>query len=858
MESPVTFGEWLRQRRGELRLTREELAKRVGCSAAMLRKIEDGERRPSSQIAELISNCLEIPPAERETFVRVARGELRIDRLLPVSKRIAQTSLLTTQTIPRANLPILPTPLIGRQREVAELSKLLQDPQCRMLTLVGPGGIGKTRLAIETASQVQGHFRDGTYFVPLAPVNSSRFILQVLAESIGFTFQTDITVDPKSQIFNYLQEKQVLLLVDNLEHLLSDPAVVDLFNELLGRATQVKLLVTSRETIQLQGEWVFEVQGLPIPEGGGSEGTSVELFLQRARRANVGFNVSQDDHQVILRICKLVDGMPLGIELAAAWVRTLSCNEIANEIERGLDFLSVSVKDLPARHRSMRAVFDHSWKLLSEDEQKVLQRLSIFQGGFTREAASQVAGVNLSTLSALVIKSLIRLAGNGRYDLHELIGQFALEQLAAHPDVQKETQTCHGVFFMKFLGNENERLRNSTQQEALAALTGEIENIRRAQEWALSNHEFALIEGALSAYIVFYDTLGWAQEALDYLGRIKDMLETANQKSSLSRTEQICLAHALTARSLFAFRTGQHEQGRVMADRSVEMLRRLNEPRVMVEALTFLGILKSVMGDLAGASKLFEEGFLTAKSIGDEWFAALCFTEQIDFNVMTGRSDDAYEQYQAAVEAWRNTGDLRFTAFALTFLSRSAIAVRKFAEARAALEESIAINTSVGDRRGLGNAYRGLARVAQAQGEHAQAVDLIHKSIDIFAELGARWDVGRVLADLGRSIFALGDDAEAERIWRESMHIGIETHGTYVILESMVGMASLQAKRGNIKFALDLLLLVLRHPATIQETKVWATTLATELEIKLTPEEIEAAHTFAENTSFESAVQALL
>jgi len=202
---------------------------------------------------------------------------------------------------------------------------------------------------------------------------------------------------------------------------LSDSAVTDPFAELLKRAAQVKLFVTSCESLNLQDEWVFEVHGLPIPEDTETEGTSVELFLQRARRADVGFNVTTSVFPANVRICQLVDGMPLGIEIAAGWVRTLTCEEIVHEIERGLDILHASARDLPGRHRSMRAVFDHSWKLLNEDEQLVLCQLSVSRGGFKREAAELVANVSLSTLVSLVTKSLIRRSGSGRYDLHELI-----------------------------------------------------------------------------------------------------------------------------------------------------------------------------------------------------------------------------------------------------------------------------------------------------------------------------------------------------------------------------------------------------------------------------------------------------
>jgi transcriptional regulator with XRE-family HTH domain len=298
MESLITFGEWLRQSRNELRLTREEFARRVGCSVSALRKIEDGERRSSSQIAELMANCLNVSPAERSTFVKVARGELRVDRLPALAKPLASLSVSSASKIPRTNLPVLPTPLIGRQREVEELSQLLHDPQCRLLTLVGPGGIGKTRLAIETAAHLQDVFADGVYFVPLAPVNSTRFIVPVIADAIGFAFQSAGPTDPKTQLFSYLHEKQALLLLDNFEHLLAEPGI-ELLAELLANAPQVKLLATSREILELQGEWVFEVQGLAVPESryaeGSAQNTSVELFLQRARRAHVGFNATPED-----------------------------------------------------------------------------------------------------------------------------------------------------------------------------------------------------------------------------------------------------------------------------------------------------------------------------------------------------------------------------------------------------------------------------------------------------------------------------------------------------------------------------------------------------------------------------------
>ncbi|HEX6268912.1 MAG TPA: tetratricopeptide repeat protein, partial [Anaerolineales bacterium] len=840
--------------------TREEFAKRVGYSASALQKIEYGERRPSAQVAELMANCLDVPSEERSTFVRVARGELSVDRLLVESKPVATISV----SPPKTNLPIFPTPLIGREREEEQLSQLLRDPQCRLLTLVGPGGIGKTRLAIETASNLLDAFPDGVYFVPLASVNTTRFIVPVMADSVGFSFHHASHADPKTQLFNYLQEKQALLLTDNLEHLLVEPGI-ELLAELLAHAPQVKLLVTSRESLALQGEWVFEVQGLPVPEGIYAEGitqnTSVELFLQRARRAHVGYNFTMQDYPSILRICQLVEGNPLGIELAAAWVRTLSCDEIAQELEGGLGFLSISARDIPARHRSMQAVFDHSWKLLTEEEQAVLLRLSAFRGGFGREAAEQVAGATLSVLSTLVTKSLVRRSGVGRYDLHELIRQFAAEQFAERPDEQTAAQACHGRYYLTFFGQADGRLRSSAQRETLAELTAEMDNFRAAWDWAVTHGQFALIEQTLRLFAWFYDIRGWCQEGLDMLGRAVDALEIAHGYSPPERTAQVALGHILTARSFSAYRLGQYEQAQAMLERSLEILRPLNESRVLVESQFFLGLVMEVTGNYARALELYSEGLETAQAIGDRWFAALCRISVNELVAVTHslvKPEHTHERLQFAVADCRLIGDPRLTGFGLRILSESAFTMGRYAEARAALEESAALNSSVGDRWGLDAAYRGLGLIAQAQGEHQQAVVMFRKSLDTFTELGGSWWMARVLADMGASILALGDEAEAGRVWRESLHIATEIHATPVALEALAGFASLRAKQGDLEHALQLLLMVLNHPASLQETQNRADGLRADLEAQLTPAQIEAIQAHPGEETFDAVVEDLL
>lgn len=855
-----TFGAWLRGQRTAYKLTREEFAQRVGCSVSALRKIESGERRPSTQIAELMANCLDVPQAERSTFVRVARGELSVDRLHPRPKPVATPNISS----PKANLPVFPTPLIGREREVDQLSELVRNPECRLLTLVGPGGIGKTRLAVETAAHAQDAFADGVCFVSLAPVNATSFIVPMIADALGFTFQGASRTDPKKQLLSYLKEKQVLLLTDNLEHLLSVPGI-EVLSEILADVPQVKILATSRESLGLHGEWVFEVHGLPVPANPQTEGfaqnTSVELFLQRARRAHVEFNATSGDIPAILRICHLVDGMPLAIELGAAWVRTLTCAEIAKEIERSLDLLSISARDIPVRHRSMRAVFDHSWKLLTEEEKQVLARLSVFRGGFRREAAEQVGEATLAVLSALVTKSFIRRSGTGRYDLHELIRLFAGERLAERQPEQTTIHARHSSYYLTYFGQADGRLRSAAQRETLTELATEMDNFRSAWDWAVIHCEFELIEQTMRMFWVLYDIHGWLQQGLDLLANAISAFERAHEGSPPDRINQVALAHILTSQAALATRLGQQEQAQATLERSLEILRPLDEPRVLAETISLLGLVMEFTGNYPRASEYYTEGLEVATTVGDRWYAALCrllLAGEGSLRLPTNKPEDSHQRLKSVVADWRLIGDPRLTAVALQNLSWMAVRLGRFDEARQALEESVLLNTSIGDRWNLGFAYRGLGLIAQAQGEHLEAADMFRKSLDMFIEIGARQDSARVLVEMSRSIFAQGNDVEAERGWREALHVTMETQATFVALEALAGIATLKAKQGNIEQALELLLIVLSHPASLQETKDRADRLRAELEARLTPTQIDAIRAHTAEKTFDAVVGELL
>jgi predicted ATPase/DNA-binding CsgD family transcriptional regulator len=398
-------------------------------------------------------------------------------------------------------LPTFPTRFIGRVAEITELNRLLANPDCRLLTLVGPGGSGKTRLAVEIARGSAEKFPDGVFFVPLQPLQAADQVLPALIDALPL----QVTEDPEATLLDYLHDKQMLLILDNLEHLL---ASAPLLSQILAEAPQVKLLVTSRAMVNLQGEWVRMVAGLTYPDDGqlapADNYSAVELFADCAQHLRDDFALTED-YAPVVRICQLVDGMPLALELAAGWTPVLTSDEIADEIQRGLAFLSRDAHDLPERHRSMHAVFDHSWRLLTEDEQAVMRRFAVFWGGCTREAAEQVTGASLKTLARLVTKSMLRHdAHTGRYDVQELLRQYAHERLLAAGD-SAAAQVAHAHYYAGFMTQRAKDVKGRRQIAALDEIEADWNNVRTAWEWGLAHRDWDGVGPMMETLHLFCD-----------------------------------------------------------------------------------------------------------------------------------------------------------------------------------------------------------------------------------------------------------------------------------------------------------------------------------------------------------------
>jgi len=824
---PVYFGEWLKRRRQSLDLTQAELAERAGCSVFGLRKIESGERRPSKQLAGLLAGALQVDDAELDAFMRAARGEMASDRLSSPALPQPPVPLQVPAPAPAPALmndwPAQLTPLVGRESELASLGRLLADPLCRLLTLIGPGGIGKTRLAIEAAIRERARFPGGTWFVPLAPVGSPAAIVPAIAEAMGLILrgQTEL----RMQLFGHLARMEALLVLDNLEHLL---AGAGLFSQILAHAPGLKLLATSRERLHLQSEYVFVTQGLPVPPPDqlhrAHHYDAIRLFNQSARRAGAEIALEGDELAAAVQVCRQVDGMPLGIELAAAWTPLLSCQEIATEIQRSLDFLAASLHDLPERQRSLRAVFDHSWRLLTPEERDALSRLAIFQGGFEREAAEEVAGASLPELLALTSKSLIRRSAGGRYDLHEVVRQYAFSNLSQTP-VCSETCDCHSRFYLALLDGCEPALRSKAQVQTLRGLLDEIDNLRAAWDWAVSWGLFDVLARAVRCFGCLFELAGWLEEGVA-------LLETAIQAASDGAEDPVrrrMMGEARAQQALLLMRQGRFPQSLERSAQSLDLLRPLDDPDLFVRPLLIRNIILHMFGDLDASQAAGEEALLCAQEVGDRWGAAY-----LDFLLghvvyLRGNHHAGYEQMRRGLGVLRLECDPRTLALGLNFISPAAIALGHYEEAEASLQESLEICREQGDRWGMGTALRFLGLAALARGDATRARDMLHRSLEVHQGFVVGWDIARTLTYLGNAAFALGELEEARRCYGEAQQWAGEAGAQPAALDALIGLARVEAKTGRLSQALAMARTVLDDGASSQDARELAARLCAEL-----------------------------
>jgi len=653
----------------------------------------------------------------RDLYEQIRSGMLKANPTLPSDP----------PSNPIHNLPVSLTPFIGREEELADLAQLIADRECRCVTLVGPGGIGKTRLALRTADQQWYTFVDGAAFIPLASVSSNDAVISTVANAIHFAFYGP--TDPKIQLINYLREKQMLLVVDNVEHLLGtgsqQETIIELLIEILEQAPQIKLLVTSREALNLQGERLFEVRGLALPDFEQVDKVddfgAVALFIQRARQVCPGLALSAEDKTGIVRLCRLVEGMPLAIELAASWMRILSPAEIATEIEQSLDFLNAEIRDLPERHRSMGAVFDRSWQRLPVNEQLVLGRLSVFRGGFQRHAAEQVAGASLPILSSLVIRSLLRRTATGRYDLHELIRQYAASKIAKLPEEMRSAQERHSLYYLGLLEEQGVRLQSHQQKDAVAELIVDMDNIRAAWDWSIATRGFIRLYDVSARLMHLYEVRNWFKEAENMFRKTADALRISIQGAESNAVHQVALHAMLAHWGFFRFRLGKAEEAYSILSSSAAFLRTRSGTLATIYSHFYLGIDCWILGKFSEARQSFQASRALAREYGEHWHEAMDSEFLGRVAIEQGEYKEARQSLSEALALLRRLGDPSMTAHTLSYLGRAMQSLGEYREAEKLLRESLQLSRENGYRFATGLALDGLGKIAHLEGRYGEA-----------------------------------------------------------------------------------------------------------------------------------------
>ncbi len=799
--------------------------------------------RQYEKCTEILAEQLQVEP-ELETqqlYSRIRGGAAHVPPPSPPPERRRPERL--------DNLPDPPTALVGRAAELSTVAKLLSDPQCRLLTLIGPGGIGKTRLALEAARCNSEGFAHGACFVSFAASTSSR-VVGAITETLRLAL--DPQGDEESQLLSYLADKKALLVFDNFEHILDKSPLV---SAILLQAPGVKIIATSRARLNIQGEWLLEIKGLDFPEEG-VEGDiegypAVELFLQAARRVETGFRLSEGDREAVIQICGVLGGMPLGIELAAAWLRLIPCRDIAAGIQDNLDFLASNVRDLPERHRSLRAVFDSSANLLSRDERAALLGLSVFRGGFSLEAAAQVASATLPDLVSLVDKSLISRTVNRRCQMHELIRQFALELLEARSELLTAVRSRHSAYYLGLLASQEESLRSGRQREAVEELFPDIDNIRAAWQWAVDHHEESSIEKTLESIDRFCLLANWFAEG-------EQMLEAAAQSIPQERSP-LLWAKIATRQSRFCIRLWRYRKATDLLEECLAVFRRLEDEREEAFTLASLSVVYFHLGEFDKAADLATECVDIWRRIGDPHGTADSLMQLGRVAAVVGRLDDAMRLLTESHDIFKKLGDQNGMGRCLSNLGAVAYICRDHRESIRLFEEGLERLHPLGDRRGMAFCLSNLGLVYEDLGEHEKAKKMSQQALDLFMEIGyqkgtprARRGHAGALENLGRATFGLGEYEESRKHFTESLRTALEIHEAPQALLALMGLARLFAHYGNSSKAWELLTFASRHSSVNSEIKLMAKNLRNDIRPPLPPKKRAEAEARAAARTLES------
>ena len=760
-----------------------------------------------------------------------------------------------------SELPASMTSFVGRESELAILAQRLDDPSCRILTLTGLGGAGKTSLALEIARRRAGRYRDGVKFAPLAALGAPDLLAGALADALDLPASGAEPVEQR--IAAHLRGKHLLFVIDNFEHLLDG---VSLLSRLLARAPAVQMLVTSRERLHVHGEWELAVEGFPVAvQGTRDEGCrdAIELFTQAASRADLSFTLTTENEPFVTRICRLVGGLPLAIELAAAWISQLLPEEIEAQICADLDFL-VAPRDAPTRQKSLRIMFMHSWSLLTEEEQGVLRRLSIFRGKFTAVAAAMVANASASALASLTRKFLLRRDPSKRYELHEIIRQYANEALLAAPEEHAQMHDGHADYYAALLHRLRPELDGARQGAAIETIEAEIDNIRVALRSALVRGRLAPMAQALDGFGLAQEILGHFHEAEALLGdyvaaarstsprerlllgrllawqgrfaieiaalpRASALLEESVQLLSTpgARAE---LGFALSSAGKLAFAQGNHTAARWCFRGSLAMARTAHDRRAVAQVLSDLSDVAFHQGDFAKSERLLLKGLTIFRALEDRRSIASSLGRMGFLLSFQGKLEPAEEACREGLRVLRNIGDPLRAATLRLELGRVLFLRGDIAGARSMYEDCLRTGREMNHLEILALALHGLGLLSRHERDFERARSLFEESLHIRQQIRARRGVAESLEQLGSLALEAGELDRAKMSFHAALAAATEAGATAVVLDALLGLIELRAPAEREPSIRKVLEAIAEYPASGPTTRARARILLGEPE----------------------------
>lgn len=727
---------------------------------------------------------------------------------------------------PAINLPTFSAGFIGRQAEMTELAQLLTASATRLVTITAPGGMGKTRLAVEAAraitARAPAQFLHGVYFVPLAATDAVEDIPMRIAETIGFSFHGSEPL--QNQLIEYLKERETLLLLDNFEQLFDESqGAMTLLVNLLRGAPQLRLLVTSRERLNLYEEIVFDIGGLETPQDDAEnveDFSAAALFVQSARRLRRDFSVSLDERGHVARICQLVNGMPLAIELASAWMRAYTCQQIAEQIAQDLDFLASPYQDVSAGHRSLRAVFERSWSLLSPQEQTAFARLSVFRGGFTPEAVRAVlagdAESNLPEdgsaellLADLADKSLLQRGMDGRWDIHPMLLQYAAEKLSASAD-HEAVSTSHALYYLDFLT----ALGDGESPEQRAAIRPERDNIRRAWERAAALGMAERIEATAGILHSFFSAQSWFQEGIELFGDILALFENENATETRG---MVC--DLLGRKARMHTQIGQLEAARADVQKALAHLDHMDDPARRSRVLDSLAITNYYAGEYLRAAELAGESLRLSEETNNLDGVAFALNFLGSCAKAQGEYEQCREYFERAVKTYEQMQDEIGAAMVLNNLGNLLQAQGDFSAAEEYYLRSSAIFKAQDHLHGAATTLSNAGKLAGKRGEYDLAKRLFTESLEMKRAINDQRGEAVTLAGLGDLNLLLNAYEESRGQLLQALKLAQQANDAQLMLDILTAIADLAVHEGQGDVSHRLLSFVLGHAGLSEEAR---------------------------------------